>query len=188
MRTMDTDAIKQAADVIHAGGIVAYPTEAVYGLGCDPMNEDAVMRLLALKERSVFEGLILIACSTHQLQPFIEPLTPAMEASVLPTWPGPNTWIVPAKPGTPLWIKGRHPSVAVRVTAHPEAAALCREAGTALVSTSANLHGAPPARSATDVRLAFGSHVDFVLDGSCGAQERPTTIRDAQTGAVLRQG
>jgi len=185
---MDDNAIKQAAESIRAGGIVAYPTEAVFGLGCDPMNEAAVVRLLALKERSVFEGLILIACSTEQLEPFIQPFTPAMETMVLPTWPGPNTWVVPAKPETPLWIRGRYPSVAVRVTAHPEAAALCRESGTALVSTSANLHGVAPARSPIDVRNAFGSRLDFVLDGLCGEQERPTAIRDAQTGAVLRQG
>ncbi len=185
---MDDKAIKQAADAIRAGGIVAYPTEAVFGLGCDPMNEDAVVRLLALKERSVFEGLILIASSVDQLEPFIQPLTPAMEAMVLPTWPGPHTWVMPAKPETPLWIRGRYPSVAVRVTAHPEAAELCRQCGTALVSTSANLHGAAPARSATDVRMAFGSRLSFVLDGLCGEQERPTSIRDAQTGAVLREG
>lgn len=183
----DTD-LQQAADAVHAGGVIAYPTEAVYGLGCDPRNEDAVMRLLALKERDVGAGLIVIAADLEQLSEFIEPFDAVVRARITPTWPGPVTWVVAAKPTTPAWIRGDHTTIAVRVTAHAGAAALCRAADTALVSTSANLRGAAPARSERDVRITFGAGIDFILSGECGEQDRPTEIRDAANGAVLRAG
>lgn len=185
---MSSDDLDQAAGVIRAGGLVAYPTEAVFGLGCDPRNEAAVMRLLELKERDVSAGLILIAAELAQLAEFIKPFDESMAARILPTWPGPVTWVVPATPATQAWIRGAHPDVAVRVTAHPIAAALCRAAGTALVSTSANLHGSAPARSGRDVQLSLGNRVEYVVEGNCGEQERPTEIRNAVTGAVLRAG
>jgi L-threonylcarbamoyladenylate synthase len=185
---MKDDSVEACARAVRAGGVVAYPTEAVFGLGCDPLDEAAVMRLLRLKERDVAAGLILIGATVEQLAPFMAPLDPASTARILPTWPGPITWVVPASPQVPAWIRGAHDSVALRVTAHPEAAELCRQAGTALVSTSANLHGAAPVRSARDVEKAFGTTIDAVLDGPCGEQDRPTEIRDGLTGAVLRAG
>lgn len=180
------DALGRAAALIRDGGVVAYPTEAVFGLGCDPADENAVMRVLALKERSVFEGLILIAASTAQLEPFVKPFTAAISELVLPTWPGPNTWIVPARDDAPVWLRGRHAGIAVRVTAHPVAAALCEHSGRALVSTSANLHGGPAARSADEVEAIFGDRVDFIVPGETGGLERPTAIRDAVSGTVVR--
>lgn len=185
---MTTPDLDQAAAVIRDGGLVAYPTEAVFGLGCDPRRHDSVTRLLALKERDVSAGLILIAADVGQLEEFIQPFSAAVAARILPTWPGPVTWVVAAAAATPLWIRGDHADVAVRVTAHPIAAALCRAAKTALVSTSANLHGAAPARSERDVQLTLGTRVDYVLAGSCGERDKPTEIRDASTGAVLRAG
>lgn len=179
--------VDHAAELIRSGGVVAYPTEAVFGLGCDPMDEQAVLRILALKERSVFEGVILIAASIRQLEPFIHPLTESMRELVFPTWPGPHTWIVPARADCPAWIRGRHETIAVRVTAHPLAAELCARAGCAVVSTSANLHGAPPARSADEVEGYFGARVDFILPGETGGLERPTAIRDAVSGTVMRR-
>lgn len=183
-----TGALAEAAAVVRAGGIVAYPTESVYGLGCDPLNEAAVMRLLEIKERDVNEGVLLIAASREQLAPFVMPFTDVIEARIAPTWPGPVTWVVPATGQAPRWIRGRHDGIAVRVTAHRPAAGLCVAAGMPLVSTSANVHESPPARSAADVRAVFGSRIDFVLDGACGESQRPTAILDALTGKVLREG
>lgn len=183
---MGNDPYAEAVIAIRAGGVVAYPTEAVYGFGCDPLDRDAVLRVLALKERSVFDGLLLIAASVEQLTPFVEPFTEEIERTVMPTWPGPHSWLVPAHDDLPVWIRGRHARVGVRVTAHPVAAELCRRSGTALVSTSANRQGEEPARTADEVRDRFGDGIDFVVDGQCGGLERPTTIRDAVTGAVLR--
>lgn len=178
--------LRVAARRIRDGGILAYPTEAVYGLGCDPRNRAAVQRLLAIKRRPEHKGLILIAADFAQLAPFVEPLDDARMQAIRATWPGPVTWLLPARADTPGWLRGRHATLAVRVTAHPVAAALCAAAGSALVSTSANLGNRPPARTPLRVRSALGSQVDLVLTGPCGARARPSTIRDGRTGAIIR--
>ncbi|HOP17149.1 MAG: threonylcarbamoyl-AMP synthase [Chromatiaceae bacterium] len=179
--------LHRAARILRDGGIVAYPTEAVYGLGCDPLNGDAVHRLLALKQRPVEKGLILIASHVDQLTPFILPVTDTVRARLDQTWPGPATWLLPANPATPTWLRGRHTSIAVRVTAHPLAAALCEAFGAPIVSTSANASGRPPARSALQARLRCPG-IDLVLSGTTGGLRRPTPIRDALSGEVLRAG
>jgi L-threonylcarbamoyladenylate synthase len=172
---------------VRAGGIVAYPTEAVFGLGCDPFDWFAVERILQLKQRSVEKGLILIAADFEQLRPFVRSLSDRQMRIAFESWPGPHTWLLPAAAAAvPPWIRGDHDSVAVRVTAHPVAAALCRACGFALVSTSANLSDRPPARSALGVRLRFGDRVDCILSGSVGPDSGPTPIQDLATGRVVR--
>lgn len=179
-------AVRYAARVLAAGGVVAYPTEAVYGLGCDPRDFDAVARLLALKRRPARKGVILIAASLAQLEPWILPLDAAARARIGDGWPGPHTWLVPCRAQVPRWLRGAHDTLAVRVTAHPLAAALCRAFGGAIVSTSANRAGRPPARSALAVRARLGGEVDCVLNGALGGAARPTEIRDLATGALVR--
>lgn len=172
---------------LRAGGVVAYPTEAVWGLGCDPGDETAVLRLLAIKRREVGKGLILIAADIGQLERWIDltALPQPRRAEVLASWPGPHTWIVPAA-GVPRWISGDHDGVAVRVSAHPVAAALCRAFGGALVSTSANPAGAPPPKTLAAFDPALAAAIDGALAGDTGGLERPTPIRDARSGQVLR--
>ncbi len=183
---MDAVTLAAAAAAIRSGGVVAYPTEGVWGLGCDPMNEIAVRRILALKKRRVEEGLILLAASEAQLASFITPFTPETAKRILPTWPGPVTWIVPAAENCPAWLTGGRATLAVRVSAHPPARALARAAGTALVSTSANRRGEPAARDADAVRALFGDALDAVLVSPLGNQSGATEIRDAANGRVLR--
>lgn len=179
--------LRRAAAVLHAGGLVAYPTEGVYGLGCRPDDSRAVQRLLALKQRPVSAGLILIAAGLEQLTDWIEPT--AMEMRQLTaTHTGPVTWLVTAGALTPEWITGGRPKVAVRVTRHPVAAGLCLASGLPLVSTSANRRGKPPARSALAARLRFGGRLDLVVGGATGGAAGPTEIRDAATGRVVRAG
>lgn len=178
--------LRLAARVIRGGGVIAYPTEAVFGLGCDPLNPDAVGRLLGMKRRDVSKGLILIAADATQLAPFVEPLADARMAEIRATWPGPVTWLLPARPRTPQWLTGRFATLAVRVTAHPLAAALCRLCGGAIVSTSANQSQRRPARNALQVRLAFDEPPDYVLAGACAGSDRPSRIRDGLTGRVVR--
>lgn len=180
--------LKRAAALLHRGGVVAYPTEAVWGLGCAPLDGAAVMRLLALKRRPAHKGLILIGATFEQLLPFLAPLAPALRQKIFATWPGPVTWLLPARADTPYWLRGAHASLAVRVTAHPVAAALCRAFGGALVSTSANVAGRPPARSGVQVRRRFDGALDYIVPGALGAAARPTEIRDALSGAVVRPG
>lgn len=180
--------LRQAAHTIHHGGIIAYPTEAVFGLGCDPLNPEAVFRLLDIKQRPVEKGLILIAANLDQLAPFIAPLSETDRKRLLATWPGPSTWLLPARPETPYWLTGSHDTIAVRVTAHPTASALCLAANHALVSTSANLSGRKPARSSLQARRQFGNQLDMILNGALGKEDRPTTIRDLSTDKLIRPG
>jgi len=176
--------LRKGAAVLRRGGIVAYATEYCFGLGCDPRNRRAVLRLLRLKRRSIKKGLILLAADTRQLTPYTAEIPP----KALATWPGPHTWLVARNPSAPGWISGGHSSVAVRVTAHPQAAALCRTARRAIVSTSANRSGQAPARSHREVYRRFGRSIDYVLPGRVGDAPAPTPIRDAVTGELVRPG
>ena len=180
--------LRRAARVLRAGGVVAYPTEAVYGLGCDPFDASAVQRVLALKRRAPDRGLIVIAADAEALRPLLLPQPAAVMAPVLESWPGPSTWLLPAAPGVPVWITGGRECVAVRVTAHPLAAGLARAFGGPLVSTSANRSGRPAARTALKARRIFGGGVDYYLGGATGGAARPSLIRDARDGRVVRAG
>ena len=179
--------LRRTIRILRRGGIVAYPTEAVWGLGCDPLNGAAIARLLALKQRVAGKGLILIAHELAVLRPFLAPLPTRLEQRLRATWPGPVTWLLPAAAELPARLSGGRSTLAVRVTAHPLAAALCRELGAPLVSTSANPSARKPARSALRVRRYFGPRIDALLPGATGGLARPTEIRDAATGKVLRR-
>jgi len=179
--------LRRAGTILRQGGIVAYPTEAVFGLGCAPLHPAAVERLLALKGRAARKGFILIAADFAQIEPFVRPPDADSMSRILSTWPGPHTWVFEAAPGVPHWLTGGRDSIAVRVTAHPAAASLCRAFGGALVSTSANRSGQPPARSPLAVRRQLPKGIDSILHAPLGGLARPTSIRDARTGATLRQ-
>ncbi|MCU7808774.1 MAG: Sua5/YciO/YrdC/YwlC family protein [Candidatus Thiodiazotropha sp. (ex Semelilucina semeliformis)] len=178
--------LRTAARLLRLGAIVAYPTEAVFGLGCNPYDEAAVFRLLALKQRPVEKGMILIADNFERLKPFVGNLPQETLDHVLSHWPGPVTWLLPAAENTPYWLTGRHTTLAMRVTNHPIAAALCRAAAMPLVSTSANLSRRQPARTPLQVRLRCGDGVDWIIHGKTGGLSKPTPIRDALSGKILR--
>lgn len=170
---------------LRRGGLIAYPTESCYGLGCDPRNPRALARLIRLKGRSAAKGLLLIADRFKRLQPFVRPMSAADRARMLKSWPGPVTWVVPASPACSPLLTGGRPTIAVRVTAHPGAARLCRMLGMALVSTSANKSGRKPAKTAAECRRIFGTRV-HVVTGRIGARKHPSTLIDLATGTVLR--
>ncbi len=178
--------IRMASYAIQQGRLIAYPTEAVYGLGCDPLNESAVMNLLHIKQRPEYKGLILVASDFTQLLPFVNP-TAEMLQRIIPTWPGPITWVIPAQPWVPSYLKGSHHSLAVRVSAHPLVQQLCSHYGGAIVSTSANISNQAPARSALEVRKNLPSSSIFILSGATAQHNQPTAIYNAQDGCCLRQ-
>jgi len=178
--------VARIARLVRAGGVVAYPTEGVFGLGCVAEDGTAVDRILALKGRGAAQGLIVIAADFVQVEALLTPLNGKLRARLDATWPGPVTWVVPARAETPAWLTGGRSTLAVRITAHPAARALCEEVGAALVSTSATRHGRPPARTALAVRRIFGDTIDGVLPGPCGTLGGPTEIRDLASGRVLR--
>lgn len=174
---------------IRREAIIAYPTEAVFGLGCDPDSESAVMALLALKQRPVQKGLILIAADYQQLKPYLDDakLTTQQKKKMFSSWPGPVTWVVPAHSTTPHWLTGHFDSLAVRVSDHPEVRQLCLAIGKPLVSTSANLTSFPPCRTAKEVHQQFGEAFPVLL-ADTGGRANPSEIRDAITGELIRQG
>lgn len=177
---------RMACRSLHAGGVIAYPTEAVWGLGCEPQNRHACTQLLHMKQRDWRKGLILIAADFEQLRPYVSNLSHKELLPALKTWPGPATWLLPASAHAPEWVRGDSDRIAVRVSAHPLVAELCRRYGGALVSTSANRTNEAPAMTATKVRLCFGTSLDGLLPGALGGLERPTPIRDLLTGKLLR--
>jgi L-threonylcarbamoyladenylate synthase len=179
--------IDESVIALQQGEIIAYPTEAVYGLGCDPFNEAAVRQLLKLKHRPADKGLILIAHDWQQVAQLIAPLDDSRLRQVLSTWPGPVTWAFPADGTVPAWIRGNHPSIALRITAHPIASALCKAFGGPIVSTSANLDAQAPAKDAATVQDYFGSGIAVIVQGPLGEILSPTPIFDAVTGAIIRR-
>ncbi|MBB4733663.1 L-threonylcarbamoyladenylate synthase [Xanthomonas arboricola] len=178
----------RAVATLTRGGVIAYPTEAVWGLGCDPRQQAAVLRLLEIKRRPVDKGVIVVAASVDVLHNWVDldALAPTHRQQVLASWPGPHTWILPITAQAPRWVTGAHDGLAVRISAHPVVAALCTAWGGPLVSTSANLAGEPPARSFQALDPALLASIDGVTDGEVGALAQPTQIRDARSGQILR--
>ena len=183
-----TLSVSEAAERLRAGRVIAYPTEAVYGLGCDPMRESAVLGVLALKARKPEAGLILLADRYERFLPFVSGVEAGLLATARTTWPGPVTWLFPRAESVPDWLAGNHPTIALRVSAHPVCRALCAAFGGAIVSTSANPAGEPPARSPEAVTDYFGDRIAGVVGGALGGLRRPSEIRDLATGRVLRDG
>jgi L-threonylcarbamoyladenylate synthase len=180
---------KRIAHLLHAGGVIAYPTEGVFGLGCMPDDEAAVMRILAIKGRSVTAGLILISPNYGLLARWIAP-TEAELKRLQARQSQPVTWVVTANPATPDWLTGGRATLAVRITDHGVVAGICNAAGTALVSTSANRSGRRPARSSLTARKMLRADIDSVVAGATRLSEGhaagPSEIRVAQSDQIMR--
>lgn len=185
MSTVGTS-IAQAVSAISQGGIIIYPTEGVFGIGCDFRNADSVLKLLKLKQRPVNKGLVLIASHVQQILPLIQPVDRSHLARALKTWPGHNTWVFPASPLTPKWITGDFDSVAVRVSNHPTVKSICDQWGHALVSTSANISNQATPDNCMDLQQLWGKQVDYYLNQPLGKASGPSTIRLAESGEVIR--
>ena len=183
----DVANIEQVAEALLQGNVIAYPTEAVWGLGCDPFNEQAVSCLLQLKNRSVEKGLILIADSLAQIQPYLaEEIADDMLALLAASTETPVTWLVPFKQDSiPAWITGEHSRLAVRISYHPLVKQLCHRVGMPIVSTSANPPRCKPAMTASQVQTYFDNDV-LICEGEIGQSTQPSMIKDLLTGAVIR--
>ena len=188
MADLDLLTIRQGAQCLFDGGVIAYPTEAVYGLGCDPDNQEAVLRILDLKNRPASAGLILVADRLERFAPYIEPVSAEAKERALSAWPGHVTWLFPRSVGVPDWLAGAHHTIALRITAHPGCIALCAAFGTPIVSTSANPSSNPPARSARQVAEYFPDQLCGIVEGDLGGSDQPSEIRDLVTGRIIRAG
>ena len=176
--------VLRAADVLLRGGVIAYPTEGVFGLGCLPDDQQALQRLLDIKQRDASKGLIVIAANSSQLEGWID--LPEGRSLPEPDAEHPITWIVPAGAKVSPLLRGEHTSLAVRITSNPVAIALCLAAESPLVSTSANLSGKPTARNRFVLQRQFADVVDYVVPGDCGPASGPSEIRDFISGKILR--
>ena len=184
---MLTHRIQQAGRVVEQGGIIAYSTDTVLGLGCDPHNRKAVEKILWLKSRGAEKGLILLTENLETMQHYTHPLTPGQREQITAALEGPpTTWVLPASKTVPAWITGHHESVALRIPRHPLASALCTAVHT-LVSTSANLSGYPTATGAGQLRDWFGPHLDYVLLGPEGTGVA-SEVRELVSAKVHRKG
>ncbi|MDO6685633.1 MULTISPECIES: Sua5/YciO/YrdC/YwlC family protein [unclassified Agarivorans] len=184
-RPITTNTI-EAVTVLQQGAVIAYPTEAVFGLGCDPDNQQAVSKILQIKRRPVEKGLILLASELAHLLPYIDysALSAEQQQLLVSKQTRPTTWLVPVSAATPKWISGQFSSVAVRLTSHPLVADICQRWGKPLVSTSANYSGETPAANAEQAALLTG--VDLVVDGPLGKAKQTSQIKDIFTGEVIR--
>ncbi len=178
--------IEAAVATVQSGDLLVYPTEGVFGLGCKFNDQKAVMKLLKLKQRSIDQGLVLIASHIEQILPLIKPDDRSHLARALKTWPGHHTWVFPNSPMTPEWITGTFSSVAVRVSANPTVKKLCDHLGHALVSTSANLTGQFTPNSCKEIQDIWGDQIDYYLDLPLGNATQPSSIRLASSGQKLR--
>ncbi len=181
-----SSAATQAANVLQSGGVIAYPTEYCFGLGCDPRNQASVERLLRIKHRRADQGVILIAADLAQVSHYADlECVPNLDR-VIKTWPGPYTWLLPSKESVPDFIRGKHESIAMRIPQHEFCLELLENFGHPIVSTSANRSGQPELLSAQSVRDEMGQECDFVVEAPVGGALKASSICDALTGETLR--
>ncbi len=190
-RPIFSENIDLAASVIKAGGVVICPAEGVYGLSCNALNEEAVKRIIAIKERDGAKGLITLAASMEDLGEVID--TKAMSTDTLALmsrlWPGPYTFVVPCLNsfiGSSL--TGGRNCIAVRATSFEALAHLCKKSGTPLVSTSANLSGADAVSEFSLLSPIILRRVDLALTLPCGGLEGSTSVYDTLSRTLLRKG
>lgn len=188
MSNQQTSSLINAIEAFQQGQIIAYPTEAVFGLGCDPDNEDALNKLLSIKQRDPKKGLILLASNYSQLLPYVDDLKLEQELrlTVLSRWPGAITQVMPAVSGISKLLTGEFDTIAVRVTDQPDVVALCNAVNRPIVSTSANLSGDEPARSWQEIMDKLGDKVDYIIKGNTLGYTSPSRIINALTGEVYR--
>lgn len=186
---INSESIQDAVAALKNEQVICYPTEAVYGLGCDPDSEQAVAALLAIKQRPIEKGLILIADNYGQLLPYVDDAKIPMDkrADIFSAWPGAITWLMPAKTTTPKWLTGDHATIAVRVTNHPVVKQLCQAFGKPIVSTSANVTGLEPVRSLSEAQQTFAESIASYVAGDLGSNTKTSQIKDAFTGTLIRE-
>lgn len=178
-------ALNRLNQAIANGAVIGYPTDTIWGFGCDPLNASSVVRLLEIKQRPVEKGLILLASDLLYLEPFIV-IDPQQRSQLLAPTTRPTTWLVDASEHCPAWIRGKHPTVAIRVTSHPLLRFVCRGLQLPLVSTSANRAGRPPARNALQMQRQFGEELDFIVTGFDTGGARASEIKSLATGTLVR--
>lgn len=184
-----SDDFQAAREAFRQGQLLAYPTEAVFGLGCDPSNPEALQKLLAVKQRPQDKGLILLAADYSQLLPFVDDraIPQSLRFSIFSQWPGFVTQLLPAAAHVPAVLRGAHDQIAVRVTAFEPARQLCKALKSAIVSTSANRSGEPALRDAAAVATEFADELGWIMHQATGGAARPSRIIDPLSQRIIRE-
>lgn len=175
--------ILEAQSHLHSGGVIAYPTESCFGLGCDPECTSALKRIYALKQRPTQMPFILIISQWAHLDQFSIDINPTKRSLLEKSWPGPTTWLIPIKHSHPLALNNK---LAIRMTNHVQARLICDAWQGAIVSTSANPHSLPSAKTHEDVSTYFGNNIDYIVPGTIGSRKKPSDIFDLETEKKLR--
>ncbi len=181
-----TSSLSEITSILKQGGVIAYPTEAVWGLGCDPFNQDAVLRILEVKQRPMEKGLILIAGEANHLSQWKSQLSSDQYELLTSHTEKPTSWVIPDTQIAPNWVRGEHQSVAIRLVQHEQTKLLCSEFEKVLVSTSANPAGKPPAMNKSEVIQYFDNKIDAIFDAPSGSIKRPSQVKDIITNTLYR--
>ena len=174
---------------IKSGRVIAYPTESVYGLGCDPNNLAAVSQILKIKQRSYKKGLILVASDVQQIIPYLDNPSPQILKRISAASNQVVTWLIPANKKLSTLLTGEHGKVkkiAIRISKHPIIYSLCQQLGHPIVSTSANISGKSMTWSARGVKYHFKNKIQYILNAQSGTQTKPSEIRDILTNQQIR--
>lgn len=173
---------------LKAGDLIVYPTEAVWGIGCDPKNNDAIYKLLEAKNRPLEKGVILIASHYQQLSPYLseEKVPTDRMEQILSSWPGPVTWLLPVSKLVSNLLTGGSDLIAVRVTDHPTVKRICDEFGGAIISTSANKTGQATPIKLEEIQEIFEEQVKCYVDEPLGGNLKPSKIINGLTGQIIR--
>jgi L-threonylcarbamoyladenylate synthase len=182
-----TKQIEQAVIILQQGGLIAYPTEAVFGLGCLPQHEITIQRLLKLKQRPQEKGLILLGSNLLQLETYISPLNQNILRKIQTIQTTPTTWLLPTPKTTSILLKGRFNKIAIRISQHPIIQQLCQQCQSPIISTSANISGQAMSYSATDVTDHFQQQLDYIIDAPLGESQHPSIIKDAISDQIIRE-
>lgn len=176
---------KGATIFLKNGDIIGYPTEAVYGLGCDPWNQEGVSRICSIKKRSSAKNFIVVAASINQLDNLID--TKILTKSVVNSWPGHTTWLIPAVNTAPEWLIDNNTGlIAIRVSNHETIKELCLKYNSPLISTSANISGDPAVTTQKGFEKVFEKAIPYLVNGDIGKHTNTSIINNMITGERIR--
>lgn len=177
--------IRHAAHIIRRGGIIAYPTDTIYGLGCNPFNIEAVERINTIKQRPANKQFILLAAHIDQVRSLI--VLDSDHKSLISLSTEPTSWIVKASQHAPCWLTDKDNSLTFRISKNETVEKLCSALGHAVISTSANISGKKPAKNALEIHRYFHNTVDKILASNKKLTGSPSKIIRLCDNHIIRQ-
>lgn len=183
-------AVNKAAAVVRSGGVIAFPTRCLYGLGADAFNAEAVARIFRIKQRSRRNPILILIDQTSRLEQLVSQISPAAGRLMEHFWPGRMTLVFKAREAVPPYLTAGSGKIGIRLPGHPVAAALVQALQTPLTGTSANLSGSPGCRRIEDLEFQIANRLDLILDAGALKGGRGSTVVDVTVDPpkILREG